>query len=286
MEKDFLVGFRFSLNRLKMIFFKDAYFLLVQFFGISFVRIVEKEFMRLFFLIVVSLVFCLSSVFAQDDEAILDTNAYHTDLKPIKIFRPNSAYSRELKRVQKLYPYALYAASVLDSLNEQLAGMDKKRQERKTSRQTQKQLFDEFNFMIKDLYRSEGRLLMKLINRETGMTVAEIISKYRGKLQSTVYSTVAKMFDQDLNIKYDPTGKDKLTERVIQDIKNEAVYFDPTYKKVTKQDYKDGMVIYRADKKKSRQNHREKEKNARKRKKLMKKEKKAGEKAAKLKSKH
>jgi hypothetical protein len=108
--------------------------------------------------------------------------------------------------------------------------------------------------MIRDLYQSEGKLLMKLINRETGMTVDEIIRKYRNNFQAGIYNTMATLFSQDLKIKYDPKGEDKLIEKIIQDIKNESVFFDETYKKVTKEEYKEGMKVYRADKKESRKN--------------------------------
>lgn len=203
--------------------------------------------------ILTTLIFSLFGVLFSFSQIVTDTSSYYDDLEPVKIVRSNSPYALELKRVQKLYPYALYAADIINELEEELSGMSKKRQIKKTSKETQQKLFDEFNYMIKDLYRSEGKLLMKLIHRETGMTVDQIIVKYRGKLQATVYTSMAKMFQQDLTMTYDPKGKDRLTEKVIQDIKKEAVYFDPTYKQVTKQDYKEGMKDYRASKKENKQ---------------------------------
>jgi hypothetical protein len=191
-------------------------------------------------------------LFSQNEE---DTSMFYGDeINTVKIHRANSTYNFYLKRVQKLYPYALYAANVLEELDNELAELDKKRQIKKTSKERQKELFDEFNYMIRDLYQSEGKLLMKLINRETGMTVDEIIRKYRNNFQAGIYNTMATLFSQDLKIKYDPKGEDKLIEKIIQDIKNESVFFDETYKKVTKEEYKEGMKVYRADKKESRKN--------------------------------
>ncbi len=193
-----------------------------------------------------------------------DSLFYNTELSPVKIVRPNSTYAYYLKRVQKLYPYALYAAEVIHELDDELATLDKKRQVKKTSKEKQKQLFDEFNYMIKDLYTSEGQLLMKLIYRETNMTVDEIIRTYRGKLQATVFTGMAKLFEQDLKTTYDPNGKDRIIEKIIQDIQNETVYFDPAYKKVSKVDYKEGMKIYRNNKKEIRQAKRKQKKEDRK----------------------
>lgn len=195
------------------------------------------------------LVFISVSCLAQQEE---DTLFFNSELPSVKIARPNSTYNFYLKRVRKLYPYALYAAEVLSELDEELITLNKKRELKKTSKEKQKQLFDEFNFMVRDLYQSEGKLLMKLIHREIGMTVSEIVLKYRGKIQATVFNTMASLFAQDLTVKYDPKGQDKLIEKIITDINHENVYFDPTYKKVTKQDYKEGMKTYRAEKKEVR----------------------------------
>lgn len=208
--------------------------------------------------------FASSHLVAQVEE---DSLFYNEELGSVKIVRSNSTYAFYLKRVQKLYPYALYAAEIIHELDDEIATLDKKRHVKKTSKEKQKQLFDEFNYMIKDLYTSEGQLLMKLIYRETGMTVDEIIRTYRGKLQATVYTGMAKMFEQDLKITYDPKGKDRLIEKIIQDIQNEAVYFDPTYKKVTKSDYKEGMKTYRNDKKEARKKNKQLKKEKRKSKK-------------------
>lgn len=197
------------------------------------------------------------SMIAQELLTVTDSSDYYEeDLKPVKIINPKSSYAYYLNRVRKLYPYALYAADVLHDLDDELNGLDKKRQIRKTSKAKQKELFKEFNYMIKDLYRSEGVLLMKLIHRETGMTVNEIIRTYRNKSQANIYTGMAKLFHQDLKVTYKPKSEDRMIERIILDIKNEEVYFDNTYKKVTKQDYKEGMRIYRANKKANRKEFR------------------------------
>lgn len=206
------------------------------------------------FIIGIFLTSISSNLFAQNEEDT--TTFYGEEFNPIKIHRKNSTYNFYLKRVQKLYPYALYAADVLQDLENELQGLNKKSQIKKTSKERQKQLFDEFNYMIRDLYQSEGRLLMKLIYRETAMTVDEIIRKYRNNFQAGIYNAMASLFSQDLKVKYDPKGEDKYIEKIIKDIKNEGVYFDPTYKKVTKEDYKEGMKEYRASNKEARKQKR------------------------------
>jgi hypothetical protein len=99
---------------------------------------------------------------------------------------------------------------------------------------------------------------MKLIHRETGLTAEEIIQKYRGKIRAELFDQLGKIWDQDLNVKYDPTGVDELTERIIQDIEDDTVSFQKEAKVVTKEEYKQGMKEYRDLKKKAKKLNRKK----------------------------
>ena len=88
---------------------------------------------------------------------------------------------------------------------------------------------------------------MKLVYRETGMTVNEIIKKYRGGVQNTIYTGMAKLWGQDLNATYDPNGEDWITEVVINDIETGKISFDKEMKKLDKAGYKESMIEYRQD---------------------------------------
>src|SRR5690554_4304661 len=77
-------------------------------------------------------------------------------------------YRNALRRVRRVYPLALEAARVIDSLDNELEGINKNRKQNKLMRQTYKSLKDDFKFLLKDLYVSEGIVLTKLIYRETG----------------------------------------------------------------------------------------------------------------------
>ena len=154
-------------------------------------------------------------------------------------------YRMALKRVRKVYPLALYAADIVDSLDYLLEHTEKNRKKRKVTRQTQKELKEDFKFLLKDLYVSEGQVLMKLIYRETGMTVQEIISKYKNGLSASFYSGLASLFDQDLNSDYKPNTDDFVIECVVQDLLSGKVKFDPTFQKMDKDEYKESMNEYR-----------------------------------------
>lgn len=148
-------------------------------------------------------------------------------------------YKRALNRVRKVYPLALHAAFIIDSLEQVLAEEEKNRKKKKIAKETHKDLKDDFKFVLKDLYISEGVVLSKLIYRETGMTVAEIIEKYKSGLQSTLYSSLASFFEQDLDAKYDPDGEDFVLECVIRDIHAGKVDFDDHFNTMSKSEYKE-----------------------------------------------
>ena len=156
-----------------------------------------------------------------------------------------SAYRTALRRVRKAYPLALHAAYIVDSLDAEIEKLDKKRLQKKISREAHKELKGDFKFLLKDLYVSEGIVLSKLIYRETGMTVEEIITKYRSGVQASFYSSMASLFDQELSSTYDPEGEDFILECVIRDIESGKVQFDNTFEKLEKEEFKTRKKEYR-----------------------------------------
>ena len=163
-----------------------------------------------------------------------------------------SLYEKQLRRVRRVYPLALEAAKLIERLDEELENQDNNRSKRKTIKKYNREIKTEYLFVIKDLYVEEGKLLMKLIYRETGMTVEEILSKYKNRLSSEMYSQLGKIWNQKLDAKYDPQGEDIITEIVLTDIKNNVVTFDPTPRHLTKEEFKEEKKEYRANKRAAR----------------------------------
>lgn len=163
-----------------------------------------------------------------------------------------SLYEKQLRRVRRVYPLALEAAKMIENLDEELDDQESKRGKRKITKKYNKEIKSEYLFVIKDLYIEEGKLLMKLIYRETGLTVEEIISKYKSRFSSKMYNQLGKIWDQNLDVKYDPQGEDIITEIVIMDIKNNVVTFDPTPRHLSKEEYKEEIKEYRVNKRAAR----------------------------------
>lgn len=161
-------------------------------------------------------------------------------------------YRNALRRVRRVYPLALEAARVIDSLDLELEGIDKNRKHNRMMRKAHKSLKNDFKFLLKDLYVSEGIVLTKLIYRETGMTVTEIIKKYKSGMQASIYNGLAGFFDQDLDAAYYPNTDDFVIECVVNDIIAGKVDFDPTFDILSKAEYKIEKKKYKKRKKKNK----------------------------------
>ncbi|PQJ23421.1 DUF4294 domain-containing protein [Tenacibaculum sp. SG-28] len=122
------------------------------------------------------------------------------------------------KKVFKAYPYALLASKRLDSLNVRLDKISSKSKKRKYVKKVQKYLEEELTGQLKKLTRTEGRLLLKLIHRQTGKTAFQNIKELRSGWKAFWYNSSANVFKLSLKSEYDPANvnEDYLTEDVLQ----------------------------------------------------------------------
>ncbi len=203
-----------------------------------------------------SAIFCFGVSFlnAQPVEPV----QLETEFSVVEIDRNfDRKYRAALRRLQRVYPLALHAKSFISDFEEDIEKVDSRRKKKKLTKEAQEALKDQFLFSIKDLYIKEGKLLMKLIHRETGMTAKEIIKSYRGGMRSAVYSGMAKIWEQDLDSKYEPFGEDWITELVINDIIAGRVEFNWDLAPLSKEEYKVQHEEYKKRQKEYRKKKRE-----------------------------
>ena len=126
-------------------------------------------------------------------------------------------YYKLVWRFARVYPYAIASGHLVrqvdSTLNaEQYRGL---RRERYISA-IQKQLFKDFEGAFREMSISQGALMLKLINRETGITAYSIIKDYKGGITAGFWQGVAKLFDNNLKSEYDPAGADRELEELVQ----------------------------------------------------------------------
>lgn len=122
-----------------------------------------------------------------------------------------------MRKVKRVYPYVREAALRMDSVQQELEVIDRRRKRKKYTREYQKFLEERFEPELRKLTRSEGQILSKLIYRETGMPVYDIIKEYRNGMSARFWSLTAWWYDIDLKKPYDPTKdpEDKLIENIL-----------------------------------------------------------------------
>lgn len=121
-------------------------------------------------------------------------------------------------KVFKAYPYAVLASEKLDSLQLKLDALKRKRQKRRLVKDVQKYLEGEFSDQLKKMTKTEGRILIKLIHRQTGKTAYQNIRELRSGWRAFWYNTTANLFKLSLRSTYDPArvNEDYLIEGVLQ----------------------------------------------------------------------
>lgn len=122
------------------------------------------------------------------------------------------------KKVFKAYPYAVLASKRLDSIQLRLERIESKSKRRQYVRRVQKYVEEELTEQIKKMTRTEGRLLIKLIHRQTGKTAFDNIKELRSGWKAFWYNTTANIFNLSLKEEYHPEiiNEDYLTEDVLQ----------------------------------------------------------------------
>lgn len=159
-----------------------------------------------------------------------DTIAY-IFLPEVKVMAPVS-FSTDKERmefnllvfnVKKAYPYAKVAAIKINEYNKMISNAKNNREKRRLMKLAEDDLKNKFGEEIKSLTFTQGKILMKLINRETGSSSYQIIKEYRGKFKVFIWQTVAKIWGYDLKSEYDPLGEDKAIEQVVLLIENGSV---------------------------------------------------------------
>lgn len=143
------------------------------------------------------------------------------------------------RRVIKVYPYAVIAADKLDSLNFALSLISGRKKRKKYIKEFQDYLEDHFTEQLKQLTRSEGQILNKLIYRETGLSTFDLIREHRNWGKAFWYNTLANFYDISLKRGYDPEKiqEDKLIEMILRKAFIEGLLVERVPKTFTSEDF-------------------------------------------------
>jgi Domain of unknown function (DUF4294) len=127
-------------------------------------------------------------------------------------------YERLIYNLKKVYPYALIVRSRLARVDDDMRNINNEIGRKEYLKKVEKDVFAEYEGAIRDMTITQGRLLIKLIDRETLNTSYTLIKDYRGKIAAAFWQGIARIFGTNLKEEYDPYGEDALIESIILEI--------------------------------------------------------------------
>ena len=154
--------------------------------------------------------------------------AFHVNLRQIIIRPPfkfksrkqRRRYSRLIRYVKKVYPYSKIVSRQLKEIHLNLDNYKTKKAKKQYVKLKEKELKKEFEGKLRKLTFTQGRILIKLIDRETGYTTYEIVKELKGSINAFFWQSIARIFGSNLKMEYDAKGDDSMIEDIIIRIEN------------------------------------------------------------------
>lgn len=137
---------------------------------------------------------------------------------PRHLLRKRQEWTRLRNAIYVTYPYARKAGMIISDINHKLEGVTDKEQRKKIIKMREKELKKEFADPLSELSIYQGKVLMKLINRQTGNNCYEIIKEYKGGFTARFYQTVAFFFSSNLKQPYDAAGTEHEMEMIVKEV--------------------------------------------------------------------
>lgn len=156
--------------------------------------------------------------------AMID-DAWVSNMSPKALQKYKEAYNRLRMAVYVTYPYARLAGATINEINRQMVGIISKPKRKSIIKSREKELRKQFTDPLTNLSVYQGKVLMKLINRQTGNNCFEILEEYKGWVNARGYQAVAFFFGGNLKQKWsmtDPT--DRLIEDFVQEYESRYYY--------------------------------------------------------------
>ncbi len=150
----------------------------------------------------------------------------HLDLPSIDVFpkrtfknqRDEQQFWRLVMRVKKVWPYAKEAAILMRKYEMEVPPNARSRDKRIYVKKAEDELMRKYGPTLKKFSITDGKVLIKLIDRETNRPSYDLIHDLKGGVPAAFWQGVARIFGNNLKSKYDPAGEDRQIEQIIRAI--------------------------------------------------------------------
>ena len=148
----------------------------------------------------------------------------YVEMNNVYVFAPmtfkndkqRNAYNRLVNNVKKVLPIAKEVNRAILETYEYLGTLPNQKAREEHLKLVEKGIKAQYTPRMKKLSLSQGKLLIKLIYRETNSSSYQLVQAFLAPSKAAFYQTFAWMFGASLKKEYDPEGKDRLTERVVR----------------------------------------------------------------------
>lgn len=142
----------------------------------------------------------------------------HFQLLPVYVFDrgiDRRRYLKMIRAVRKVYPLAKKAREEMAALEAELCALPTIQAQKEFTKQIEKRLKSTYTPVLYDMTRYEGRILLKLIDRETDYTAYQIIKDFRSGFVAGFWQGIARIFGNNLKTEYDGEGDDRMLEQIV-----------------------------------------------------------------------
>ena len=138
----------------------------------------------------------------------------------VKSKRDWKQFRRMVYNLKKVYPYTQIAKNKLAEMNAHFIRLGTKKERKEYIDRVEKEMMAEFEGPLRKLSRSQGKMLIKLIDRETGQSSHALVKELKGNFTTFFWQNIGRLFGYNLKDRYDPKGEDSVLEELVQMYEN------------------------------------------------------------------
>lgn len=145
-------------------------------------------------------------------------------LREVEIFSlltPTTRHERRqltklIRDVKKVYPFARLAGIQVRKYSKLIEEANNERESKRIMKEAEREIIERYGDDLKNMTFSQGKVLIKLIDRETGDCSYNLVEELRGNFTAFFYQAFARIWGYNLKVKYDPEGEDKQIETIVK----------------------------------------------------------------------
>ena len=156
--------------------------------------------------------------YRMEDQIVGRDTMPHFYIRPVVVYhrmKDLRRYWKLVRAVKRVYPVSQIAKAKMAEMEAHLKELPTKKEQRKYIKGVYNEIKAEYTPILKHMTRTQGKVLLKLIDRETDYTAYEVLREFRGGFIAGFWQTVSRIFGQNLKSEYDKEGRDKMLEQIV-----------------------------------------------------------------------